>query len=313
MKITIIGPGAMGSLLAAHLKRTKNEVWILDKWNERAEKIRKGGVRVEGLSRISAKVNASIETKEIGHSDLVILCVKSYDTEEAIKKAVDLIKDDTYILTLQNGLGNIQILDEVFGEDRVMAGVTQQAATLLGTGLVRHTGKGPTIIGRVNKYPIGKARILYHVLNQAGISTRTSKDINSVIWSKLIINVGINALTAILRLKNGLLLEYPDGREIMRQAVTEAARIAKRKRIKLNYDDPIQKVESVCRTTSANLSSMLQDVLNKKQTEVDYINGAIVRQGKSLGIKTPVNEILTNLVKTIERSYDFCVTGLQKL
>ncbi len=304
MKITIIGPGAIGTLLAAHLARTKNEVWILDKRTERAHHIRKNGIRVEGLTRISAKVNASVEAKEIGRADLVILCVKSYDTEEAIKRVVDLVKEDTYILTLQNGIGNIQILNDVVGEDKVIAGVTSQAATLLGPVHVRHTGRGETIIGRVDKEPLGKARVILGLLNQAGISSRSSRDINSLIWSKLIINTGINALSAISRLKNGKLLEYSGTRELMRQAVSEAVRVAKRKRIKLNYDDPIQKVESVCKTTSTNLSSMLQDVLNKKQTEIDFINGAILRQGKSLGLATPVNEVLTNLVKTIEKSYD---------
>ena len=305
MKIAIIGPGAIGTLLAAHLARTKNEVWLLDKWTERAQKIRKDGVHIEGLTRISAKVEASVEAKEIGRADLVILCAKSYDTEEAIKRGADLIKEDTYVLTLQNGIGNIQILNDVVGEDKVIAGVTQQAATLLGPGSVRHTGRGETIIGRVSKKPLGGARVILGLLNQAKFSVRSSRDIKSLIWSKLIINVGINALSAITRLKNGRLLEYPQLAEVMGWSISEAVRIAKRKRIKLSYDDPIQKVESVCKATAANLSSMLQDVLNKKQTEIDFINGAIVRHGKSLGISTPVNEVLTNLIKTTEKSYRF--------
>lgn len=303
MKVTIIGPGAIGILLAAYLSRAKNEVWLLDKRIERAHMIRRDGLRVEGLSRISIKVNTSVEAKEIGGSDIVIICVKSYDTEEAIKRAVDIIKEDTYVLTLQNGIGNIQILNDIVGEDRVIAGVTQQAATFIGPGHIRHTGKGETIIGRVNKKPLGKARAILGLLNHSGLSTHSSRDINSMIWSKLIINAGINALSAITRLKNGMLLEYPETRELMGQAVSEAVRVAKRKRIKLNYEDPIQKVESVCKATSENLSSMLQDVLNKRQTEIDFINGAIVRQGKSLNIATPVNETLTNLVRTIEKSY----------
>ncbi len=102
---------------------------------------------------------------------------------------------------------------------------------------------------------------------------------------------------------NGLLLEYPAAREVMRLAVAEAVRVAKRKRIKLNYDDPIQKVESVCKATSTNLSSMLQDVLQRRKTEVDFINGVIVRQGKNTGVTTLVNETLTGLIKTIESSY----------
>jgi len=127
------------------------------------------------------------------------------------------------------------------------------------------------------------------------------------VWGKVIINVGINALTAITRLNNGRLIEYEESRSLLRSAVQEAAKIVKRKRIKLAYDDPIQKAESVAKATASNVSSMLQDVLNKKRTEIDFINGAVVRQGKALGIATPVNEVLTNLVKTIEASYDKAV------
>ena len=106
-----------------------------------------------------------------------------------------------------------------------------------------------------------------------------------------------------------MLIQHDGTRDILRSSVQEAVKIVKRKRIKLAYDDPIQKVESVCKATSANVSSMLQDVLNNKRTEIDYINGAIMRQGKALGIPTPVNEVLTNLVKTIETTYDLAQRG----
>lgn len=130
-----------------------------------------------------------------------------------------------------------------------------------------------------------------------------SRDIKSLAWSKLIINVGINALTAITRLPNGKLIEFEGTKRILRDAVTEATRIAKRKRIKLIYDDPLAKVEAVCESTAANISSMLQDVLRKKHTEIDFINGVIVRLGQELGIAVPINKLLVDLVKTIESSY----------
>jgi 2-dehydropantoate 2-reductase len=178
----------------------------------------------------------------------------------------------------------------------------------LGTGLVRHAGKGDTVIGRSNAKASGFIRDVAGVLTRAGFETKVSKDIDSVIWSKLVINVGINALTAITRLNNGRLVEYDETRQLLRSAVQEAVRIVKRKRIKLVYDDPIQKVESVARSTGMNVSSMLQDVLNKKRTEIDFINGAITRQAKAIGISTPVNETLTALVKTIEANYEKMMT-----
>ncbi len=306
MKISVVGPGALGCLIAGLLKyRTKEEVWLIDKNPERARHIREDGVKVGGMSGpFTVKVPVSADPKEVGASDLVIICVKSYSTEEASKEIKDLVSDRTCVMTLQNGIGNAQILNDHFGPEKVIIGVTNHGSTLLDVGYVKHAGKGETIIGRSDGKVLGTIRDAANVLIKAGFETKVSKDINSVIWSKLVINVGINALTAITHLNNGRLIEYDGTREILRAAVQESVKIVKRKRVKLSYDDPIQKVESVCKATAANISSMLQDVMNKKRTEIDFINGSIVRQGRSLGIATPVNEVLTGLVKTIETSYE---------
>ncbi len=305
MKIAIVGPGAIGCLLAAFLAKAKEEVHLLDHDPRRAGKIKQEGLRVEGISgEIAVKVNITAAPKEIGICSLVIICVKSYDTEEAIKFAKDLIGENTQILTLQNGLGNIQILNDAVGEERVIAGVTAHGATVIGDGHVRHAGKGETIIGKASGNVLGPIKEVKNILCKAGFETKIVRDINSVIWSKLIINVGLNAAAALTRMANGLLLEYSGTKEVVRAAVQEAVKVAKRKRVKLMYDDPIQKVEGVAKATACNICSMLQDVLNKKRTEIEFINGAIVRQGKALNIPTPVNEVLTNLVKTIEASYE---------
>lgn len=306
MKIAVVGPGALGCLIAGTLKaKTKEEIWLVDKLPERAKRIRQDGVKVEGLGgSIQAQVDISADPKEVGACSLVILCVKSYSTEDACKDIKDLVSKETFVMTLQNGIGNVQILNDYFGSDKVIAGVTNHGATLLGTGYVRHAGKGDTIIGMSSGKVLGPIKEIAAILSKAGFETKVSKDIDAVVWSKLVINVGINALTAITRLKNGMLIEHAGTKEILRNAVQEAVKIVKRKRIKLIYDDPIQKAESVCKATAANMSSMLQDVLNNKRTEIDFINGAITRQGKALGIPTPVNEVLTALVKTIEAAYD---------
>jgi 2-dehydropantoate 2-reductase len=309
MKIAVVGPGAMGCLIAGFLKlKTKEDIWLIDKYEERAGRIKNSSIRIEGMSGAhQVKIDAASSAKEIGLCNLVIVCVKSYSTEEACKDIKELVGEDTHVLTLQNGIGNVQILNDHFGEEKVIAGVTNHGATLLGVGHTRHAGKGDTIIGKSDGKLSGALKEVSAILSKAGFETKISKDIDSVIWSKLVINVGINALTAITRLNNGRLVEFEEPRTLLRSAVQEAVKIVKRKRIKLAYDDPIQKAESVCKATGGNVSSMLQDVLNKKRTEIDFINGAIVRQGKSLGIPTPVNEALTNLVKTIEITYDKAV------
>lgn len=305
MKIVIVGPGAMGCLCAAFLSKSKEDIWLLDKNQERVKRIGEQGVIVEGVSgNWKTPVKITTETKEIEKSDLIIISVKSYDTKEAITQVKSLVGDNTQLLTLQNGIGNIEIMGEVVGSDKVIGGVTNQGATLIDIGHIRHAGKGETVIGRIDgKIPV-QLRSIRELFNQVGLETRISRDIKGLLWSKLIINVGINALTAITRLNNGRLIEFEGTRRILRAAVTEAIRIAKRKRIKLIYDDPLAKVEAVCEATASNVSSMLQDVLRKKRTEIDFINGVIVRQAQELAVPTPVNSILLDLVKTIEASYN---------
>jgi len=305
LKIAIVGPGALGCLLAGLLKsRTKEEVWLIDKSPERAKLIREKGIRIEGMSSVSTDIDISANPKEVGPCDLVFICVKSYSTDDACKDIKDLISDKTSILTLQNGIGNVQVLSDYFGPERIIAGVTNHGATFVGPGHVRHAGRGDTVIGTYSGKMLGPVRDAANFLTKCGFETKVSKEIDSIIWSKLIINIGINALAGITRLKNGMLIKHDGARQILRSSVQEAVKVLKRKRKKLIYDDPIQKVESVCKATAANISSMLQDVLNSKRTEIDYINGIIARQGKELGIPTPVNDTLINLIRTIESSYE---------
>jgi 2-dehydropantoate 2-reductase len=306
MKIVIVGPGALGCLVAASIKnKMPDEVWLLDRLPERAKSLKDAGLKVEGVSgSYSVKMDATSDPKDIGRADLVIICVKSYSTEDACRQIKDIVGEETSVVTLQNGIGNVQVLNDNFGPERVMAGITNHGATLIGTGHVRHAGKGDTIIGKADGRLSGALKSVSAIFTKAGFVNKITKDIDSAIWSKLVINVGINALTAVTRLNNGKLVLHEESRALLRAAVQEAARVVKRKRIKLAYDDAIQKVESVAKATGLNVSSMLQDVLNRKRTEIDFINGAIVRQAKSLGIPAPVNEVLAGLVKTIESSYE---------
>lgn len=305
MKIAVVGPGAMGSLFAAVLARSKQEVWLLDRNKERAAVLAQGGISVEGATGTwQQKVSVTADAGSIPVPDLVLFCVKSYDTKEAARSIKSLIGSQTFVLTLQNGVGNVELLSEVIGEDKVIGGVTSEGATLIDTGRITHAGRGETVIGLIDgKIPVAM-RDIREAFNKAGFETRISRDIKSLLWSKLIINAGINALTAITRMNNGRLNEFEGTRRIIRDAVTEAVKVAKRKRIKLIYDDPLAKVEAVCEATAGNISSMLQDVLRKKRTEIDFINGVIVRQAQELGLPAPVNLLLVDLVKTIESSYN---------
>lgn len=315
MKIVIVGPGATGCLFAAFLSKAKpvcrqagEEIWLLDKNKERAAKLSQNGITIEGISgRWNAKVKTTAEPKDIDMADLVIIATKSYDTKSAITLAKPIITDKTSVLTLQNGIGNLEIISEVAGAENVIGGTTSLGATLIDDTHIRHAGIGETVIGKIDSSTPVILREIRELFNKVKLETRISRDIKGVLWSKLIINVGINALSALTRLHNGRLIEFEGTRRILRDAVTEAVKIAKRKRIKLIYDDPLAKVEAVCEATAGNVSSMLQDVLRKKRTEIDFINGVVVRLGQELGIPVPVNTMLVDLVKTLEASHHFAL------
>jgi 2-dehydropantoate 2-reductase len=271
MKIVVVGPGAIGCLFAAYLAKSKEEIWLLDKNSQRAAKINESGISLEGASACwQARPKTTANPQDIGHADLILVCVKSFHTKAVIEQIKPLLSQETKILTLQNGIGNVEIISELVGEERVIAGVTNEGATLTDTGKIRHAGRGETIIGVIDgKTPV-VMRTIREIFNKVGLECKMSRDIKSLLWSKLVISVGINALSAITRLPNGKLIEYEGTKRILRDAVTEAVRIAKRKRIKLIFEDPLAKAEAVCEGTQGNYSSMLQDILRKKRTEVDF-------------------------------------------
>jgi 2-dehydropantoate 2-reductase len=302
MRFLIVGPGAMGCLFGARLKRAGFDVTLLDYNRERTELLNRQGISIEGVSGEYTEMVPSM-VYEIGDGfDFVLLCVKSNKTRIAAEFLKTKLALETTIVTLQNGVGNLEILEEIFGKERALGGVTAEGATALGWGRIRHAGVGATIVGPRGTVG-GPAEKLVDALNKAGFKAETADNVKGLLWGKLIINTGINALTAITRLKNGRLPDLTGTDLIMEELVREAEAVAAAKNILLPYEDPLARVKEVCRNTSGNISSMLQDVLNKKETEIDFINGAIVIEGEMLGIPTPVNRIITYLVKAIEESY----------
>lgn len=302
MHILIVGPGAMGCLFAARLKQAGFTVTLLDYIRERAEAINKQGIMVEGVTG-EYTVRVPVVTEALpSYPDFVLICVKAYKTKPASQTIEPWIRSDAAVITLQNGVGNLEILKNFFGNERVYGGVTAEGATLLGWGRIRHAGHGDTVMGPKSNSSSSLEKIVA-AFRKAGFSARSADNVDDLIWGKLIINVGINALTAILRLKNGRLPELAGTRWIMEEAVREATAVAKAKGIHLPYTNALNRVMEVCRNTAGNIASMLQDVLNEKITEVDFINGAIVQEGEKLGIPTPVNQTLVSLVKTIQETY----------
>jgi 2-dehydropantoate 2-reductase len=310
MIITVIGPGAIGCLLAAYLARAGEEVSLLDYRPKRATLLQDRGIAVEGeREAFHTPIKATAYLTEIRSTDIFILCVKASDTAVVAAKLKDAIPPESHLLTLQNGMGNREKLSESFGSDRVFAGVTSHGATLLEVGRVRHAGYGEIWLGETSGTSSSQAggamlQNLATTMNRAELQAQVVDDIEPILWSKLVVNVGINALTAILGVPNGELLKIPTCQNVMDGAIAEAVQVASGCGIQLHLQKEIEKVRAVCNSTAANISSMLQDVKRQKKTEIDQINGAVVRMAASLGIASPVNEVLTALVRSLEEGYD---------
>jgi len=306
MNFLIVGPGAMGCLFAGHLKKAGHQVVILDYKEERANHINGNGISLEGVGgNFNVQVTAVTE-KPSRKIHVALVCVKAYQTDEVARTLSSWLDPDVMVLTLQNGLGNLETLKKVLGDKRVLGGVTAEGATLLGPGHVRHAGRGPTIIGPAGSDDGPAANIVF-AFADAGFDIRAVDEVEDLIWGKLIVNVGINALAAITKLKNGRLPDIDGTRQVMKEAVLEAVRVADGKGIKLPFSDPIERVLEVCRGTADNIASMLQDVLAQRATEIRFINGAIVSEGRSLSIPTPVNLTLSCLVEALQDSYNEAV------
>ncbi len=301
MHFLVVGPGAMGCLFASRLKMAGNQVELLDYRPERAMALQHAGIKLEeGNEHSQVKIPIITENPRTS-PDALLVCVKAGTTRAAIEKLVGKLPRRTPIITLQNGLGNKEILLEMLKDQHILGGITAEGATLLGPGHVRHAGKGNTVIGPLHPFPETVKKIV-SVFQGAGFNAEAAEDIDAVIWGKLIINVGINALTAITRLRNGTLPEVSATRRVMKDAVAEAVSVAHAKGIQLPYHDPLKKVIEVCNATAGNRSSMLQDILVGKTTEVQFINGAVARQGEETGIATPVNNTLTSLVEALQET-----------
>jgi 2-dehydropantoate 2-reductase len=304
MKIVVIGPGAMGCLFAGYLKEAGQDVSLLDYKADRAALIHRQGIIITGArGDHEVHVPVGVDTAVLAEADLALVCVKAYATAAVADIIASEKPGPGWVLTLQNGLGNVEILSGKLGDERVIGGVTTAGGYVTGPGAVHHSGDGDTHIGRAagdNEaiQPVAE------VLGKAGFPARVEDRVSDLIWSKLVVNVGINALGAITRLKNGMLVEYAGAEAIMERAVAEVVAVAEAAGVALLHADPLEAVRTVCRNTAANTCSMLSDLLAKRRTEIDFINGAVVREGLATQIATPVNAVLADLVRTIEQSYE---------
>lgn len=303
MKVAVIGAGAMGCIYGAHLAQGGHEVWLIDVWQEHVEAINQHGLKIfRDDNPETAEIKAKLNPLDIEDTmDLILVFVKSYHTESAVKNCMHLIGEETKVLTLQNGVGNVDILEMFVSRSQILAGTTAHGANVRAPGQINHAGRGKTIIGRIDSDNKESEEELAFNFQASGLDTELREGIEGLLWDKLLVNVGINPLTALLLIKNGDLLVNKETEMLIDKLVGEAWEVAKKGNIILSHEDPIGYVKSIARATGENRSSMLQDILKSRKTEIDFINGAIVNKGEEWGVATPYNELITRLIKAKEK------------
>jgi 2-dehydropantoate 2-reductase len=295
-EVLIIGTGAMACLFAARLAAAGRTVTMLGHWRSGLRALQKYGVRLElpDGSQAVYPVRATSDPRRCAGAHYALVLVKSWQTQKAAGDLQRCLAVEGLVLTLQNGLGNAETLRQALGAERLALGVSTSGATLLGPGRVRPSGEGPLTI---QDHPA--VRPLAEILAQAGFAVEFVQDAQALLWGKLLINAAINPLTALLGAPNGVLLQRPSAERLMAEAAKEAAAVATALGVALPYADPFEAARAVAQRTAENRSSMLQDVQRGAPTEIDAINGAIVRLGEQTSTPTPVNRALWLLVRAL--------------
>ena len=306
MKIAIIGTGAMGSVYAALLADNGgHDVWAIDSWQDHVDAMNTNGLRVEGASGDrTVKLNATSNPGDVSDVDLVIVATKYDGVGDAAKAALQIAKPDAPILTIQNGLGSADIVADVVGSDRIMLGVVGGfGASMKGPGHAHHNGMEFLRLGEMDGGMTDRLEAVAEAWRAGSFKVLTFDDIHKMVWEKLICNCTYSGTGALTELCVGDIQADPHAWSIASQCALEAANVARAKGIKLEFDDPVAYVRAFGEKIPNARPSMLLDHLAKRPAEVDNINGAIPREGAKVSVATPVNSMVSALLKAKEASF----------
>ena len=303
MRICVIGCGAVGSLFAAHLaKAGEAEIWAYDIWEDHIDAIRKNGLKLSGAADFTARLNATSDPNEVPRCDYGIVATKAIHTRSAIAQMAHIFDANSAVCSVQNGVGNEEIIAEHVRY--VIRGTTFPAGHPIAPGHVSYDIKGDTWIGpfEPTNPPMSKVDELAGLVTHAGMNTIALKDARGAQWTKLIFNVSTNPVGALTLLHHGAAARFQPTSQLFNDLIIEGEAVAKKLGIEL-HGDPRQLVQKGASAPGKHKASMLQDVLSTRQTEVDFMNGAIVKWGEKVGVPTPLNKALWELIKGLEHSW----------
>jgi 2-dehydropantoate 2-reductase len=302
VKVAVVGAGGVGSVFGGRLAAAGHDVWLVHRRPEVVNALRQDGLRLTTLSgdeRI--QLHATLQPAEIGPVDLVLILTKSTDTHAAAEASRPLLGSDTSVLTLQNGLGNLETIAEVVGPERCLMGVTYLGAAMRGPGHVVFDAVGPSFVGEPSGALTERVQKLARAFSAAGLPAQATDHPWDLVWGKLVINAALNATCALTGAGGTDALASDAIYRWLGMVAEETARVAAALGIQLPYADPAERVRQHCRDVGAAKPSMLQDMERNRPTEIDAINGAVIREGQRLGVPTPYNQALLLLVQGREQ------------
>lgn len=305
MKICILGAGALGCAIGAALAESGVDLWLLNRSPAHVAAMQAQGLIVQDTrSERTVRVQAATRAEGIGPVDLVVVLVKSFHTAAAMRGAAALIGPHTLVLSLQNGLGHEDILADAVGRERVLAGKTYVGGVLLAPGRITSGVAGKhTYIGELDGAITPRVQAVADTFNRAGLATTVSDNIVGTMWDKLLVNVATGALSGITHLPYGDLYAVPEVKATALAAVAEAMAVARAGGVALTFTAPEQAWDKAAEGLPASFkASMLQSLEKGSVTEIDFINGSVVRWGQRHGVPTPVNATLVACIKGIEHA-----------
>ena len=303
LKVCIIGCGAVGSLFAAHLARQgEAEVWAYDVWKDHVEAIRDHGLRISGAADFTATLNATSDPKELPRCDYGIVATKAIHTRGAIAQVARAFGQNSVVCSVQNGVGNEEIIAEHV--KYVIRGTTFPAGHPIAPGHIGFDIKGDTWIGpfEPTDTPMSKVEELAGLITRSGMNVIPLQDARGAQWTKLIFNAATNPVGALTLLHHGAATRFGPTGQLFNDLIAEGEAVARVLGIEL-HGDPRALVQKGANAPGKHRASMLQDVLAKRQTEVDFMNGAIVKWGEKNGIPTPLNKAVWELMKGLEHGW----------
>jgi 2-dehydropantoate 2-reductase len=302
MRTYMIGSGAMGSIYGGLLARAGYDVTLIDPREDHIGLIQRNGLIVEGVrGRHVIRVPARASHAGLPPADFAIVFTDANATADAARTAAQVLGPEGFALTLQNGIGNVEALIAELGAGRVVAGVTMNSGALPEPGRAAYTNAGVTSIGELDGRASARIEEVARMLNTAGIETVVIPDPMAHIWSKFVLNCAINPLTAITGLRSGEMYRTAEVNALQDRVIDEILMVVERKGVRLAEPDPRKKIKDHCRGRY-NRPSMMQHVEQGRRTEIDALNGALVREAKALGLAVPYNEAVVAVVKGLEKS-----------